>query len=262
LHKALSYPLAKYTSETERNGYFCTFQFIMGKNKLRHFAEMKEQSCVFEPEKEVLIEDQFEMKGKWASFFGNDYPITIELGCGKGEYTLALARKYPERNFVGLDVKGARIWRGSKTAEEEGLLNVAFVRIKIEFVNFVFDFNEISQIWLTFSDPQIKDKKGTKRLSGWAFLLRYGKLLKNDGMIHVKTDSQIFYDSTLETIEKGEHYLLKSNGDIYGEGWKEFNEEEQEILVVKTFYEEKWLAIGKKIKYLRFKLNDSHYQDI
>ncbi|HKL39062.1 MAG TPA: tRNA (guanosine(46)-N7)-methyltransferase TrmB [Cryomorphaceae bacterium] len=233
----------------------------MGKNKLRHFAEMKEQSCVFEPEKETLFEDRFEMKGKWASFFGNDNPITVELGCGKGEYTLALARKYPERNFIGMDVKGARIWRGSKTAEEEGLPNVAFVRTKIEFINFVFEFNEVSEIWLTFSDPQVKDKKGTKRLSGWAFLKRYGKLLKKDGLIHVKTDSQIFYDSTLETIEEGGHQLLKANADIYGKGWNEFNEEEQEILAVKTFYEKKWLAIGKTIKYLRFKLNDSHYQD-
>ncbi|MGB6036622.1 MAG: tRNA (guanosine(46)-N7)-methyltransferase TrmB [Cryomorphaceae bacterium] len=234
----------------------------MGKNKLRRFAEMKKQSCVFEPDKEALLEGRFDMKGKWASFFGNDNPITIELGCGKGEYTLALARKYPERNFIGMDVKGARIWRGSKTAEQEGIPNVAFLRTKIEFINHAFDSNELSEIWLTFSDPQPKDKKGTKRLSGWAFLKRYGKLLKKDGLIHVKTDSQIFYDSTLETIEEGEHHLLKSSDDIYGKGWASFNEEEQEILAVKTFYEQKWLAIGKKIKYLRFRLNDSHYQDI
>ncbi|MCZ4407983.1 tRNA (guanosine(46)-N7)-methyltransferase TrmB [Cryomorphaceae bacterium 1068] len=223
---------------------------------------MKKQSCVFEPDKETLLENRFDMKGKWASFFGNDNPITIELGCGKGEYTLALARKYPERNFIGMDVKGARIWLGSKTAEEEGLSNVAFVRTKIEFINFVFDFSEVSEIWLTFSDPQPKDKKGTKRLSGWAFLKRYGRLLTKDGLIHVKTDSQIFYNSTLETIEEGEHHLLKSSDDIYEKGWNDFNKEEQEILVVKTFYEMKWLAIGKKIKYLRFRLNDSYYQDI
>lgn len=234
----------------------------MGKNKLRRFAEMKEQSCVFEPDKETLLENRFDTKGEWASFFGNNNPITAELGCGKGEYTLALARKYPERNFIGMDVKGARIWRGSKTAEEEEIPNVAFLRTKIEFVNHTFDFNEISEIWLTFSDPQPKDKKGTKRLSGWAFLKRYGKLLKKGGLIHVKTDSQIFYDSTLETIEEGEHQLLKSSDDIYGNGWKDFNKEEQEILAVKTFYEKKWLAIGKKIKYLRFRLNDSYYQDI
>jgi tRNA (guanine-N7-)-methyltransferase len=234
----------------------------MGKNKLRRFAEMKEQSCVFEPEKEILLEDRFDMKGKWATYFENKNPITIELGCGKGEYTLALARKYPDRNFIGMDVKGARIWRGSKTAEEEGIPNVAFVRTKIEFVNSVFDNNEVSEIWLTFSDPQPKDKKGTKRLSGWAFLKRYGKLLKKDGLIHVKTDSQIFYESTLETIEKGEHQLLKSEADIYGEGWGRFTKEEQDILQVKTFYEKKWLEMGKKIKYLRFKLNDDYYQTV
>jgi len=234
----------------------------MGKNKLRRFAEMKKQSCVFEPDKEILLQDLFDMKGKWATYFGNENLITVELGCGKGEYTLALARKYPDRNFIGMDVKGARIWRGSKTAEEEGIPNVAFVRTKIEFINFVFGRNEISQIWLTFSDPQPKDKKGTKRLSGWAFLKRYGKLLKRDGLIHVKTDSQIFYDSTLETIAEGDHQLLKSESDIYGEGWSEFSEEERDILQVKTFYEQKWLAIGKKIKYIRFKLNDSYYQTI
>ncbi len=175
---------------------------------------------------------------------------------------MALARKYPDRNFIGMDVKGARIWRGSKTAEEEGISNVAFVRTKIEFVNYVFALNEITEIWLTFSDPQPKDRKGTKRLSGRAFLKRYGKLLKQDGLIHVKTDSLIFYDSTLETIEEEEHQLLKSCDDIYGKGWEDFNKEEQEILAVKTFYEMKWLAIGKKIKYLRFRLNDSYYQDI
>lgn len=241
---------------------FASFNSKMGKNKLRRFAEMKTQSCVFEPDKEILFEDRFEMKGKWDSFFGNDNPVTIELGCGKGEYTLALARKYPNRNFVGMDVKGARIWLGSKTTEKEGLSNVAFVRTKIEFINSVFACNEVSEIWLTFSDPQVKDKKGTKRLSGWAFLLRYGKILNKGGLIHVKTDSQIFYTSTLDTIEEGNHHLLKSSDDIYGNGWNEFNEEEQEILAVKTFYEKKWLKIGKKIKYLRFKLNESHHQDI
>ncbi|MEM9050658.1 MAG: tRNA (guanosine(46)-N7)-methyltransferase TrmB [Bacteroidota bacterium] len=234
----------------------------MGKNKLRRFAEMKTQSCVFEPEKQILLDDQFEMKGKWDSFFGNSNPITIELGCGKGEYTLALAKKYPNRNFVGVDVKGARIWRGSKTAEEESIPNVAFVRTKIEFINQIFAENEVSEIWLTFSDPQPKDKKGTKRLSGWAFLRRYGKLLRPDSLINIKTDSQFFYDATLETIGEGEHRLIRSKDDIYGIHWKEFNPDEQEILNVKTFYEKKWLAIGKKIKFLQFKLNDEYYQAV
>ena len=234
----------------------------MGKNKLRRFAEMKTQSCVFEPETQIVLADQFEMKGNWDSFFGNSNPISIELGCGKGEYTLALEIKYPNRNFVGVDVKGARIWRGSKTAEEESIPNVAFVRTKIEFINQIFAENEVSEIWLTFSDPQPKDKKGTKRLSGWAFLRRYGKLLRPDSLINIKTDSQFFYDATLETIEEGEHRLIRSKDDIYGNHWKEFNPDEQEILSVKTFYEKKWLAIGKKIKFLQFKLNDEYYQAV
>lgn len=234
----------------------------MGKNKLRRFAEMKTQSCVFEPDKQLLLDDQFEMKGKWDSFFGNSNPITIELGCGKGEYTLALAKKYPGRNFVGVDVKGARIWRGSKTAEDESIPNVAFVRTKIEFINQIFAENEVSEIWLTFSDPQPKDKKGTKRLSGWAFLKRYGKLMKPESIINIKTDSQFFYDSTLETIEKGEHTLIRSKDDIYGIHWEDFHPDDQEILSVKTFYEKKWLAIGKKIKFLQFKLNDEYYKAV
>ena len=234
----------------------------MGKNKLHRFAEMKTQSCVFEPDKQLLLDDQFEMKGKWDSFFGNSNPITVELGCGKGEYTLALAKKYPGRNFVGVDVKGARIWRGSKTAEDESIPNVAFVRTKIEFINQIFAENEVSEIWLTFSDPQPKDKKGTKRLSGWAFLKRYGKLMKPESIINIKTDSQFFYDSTLETIEKGEHTLIRSKDDIYGIHWEDFHPDDQEILSVKTFYEKKWLAIGKKIKFLQFKLNDEYYKAV
>jgi tRNA (guanine-N7-)-methyltransferase len=231
----------------------------MGKNKLRRFAEMKTQSCVFEPHKEELLSDDFEMKGRWSSFFGNDNSITVELGCGKGEYTLALARKYPARNFIGIDVKGARIWRGSKTAEEEQIPNVAFVRTKIEFLEAIFEENEIDEIWLTFSDPQPKDKKGTKRLSGQAFLKKYGMLMSYGGQINVKTDSQFFFDATLETIEKAEHRVLKSHDDIYGSGWEIFTDDEKEILSVKTFYEKKWLQMGKTIKFLRFKLNDSYY---
>jgi len=232
----------------------------MGKNKLRRFAEMKTQSCVFEPEKQVILDDQFELKGKWSAFFGNSNPITIELGCGKGEYTIALAKRHPHRNFVGVDVKGARIWRGSKTAEEESIPNVAFVRTKIEFINQIFANDEVSEIWLTFSDPQPKDKKGTKRLSGWAFLRRYGKLLKPQSIINVKTDSQFFYEATLETIEEGKHELVRSKDDIYGVHWQDFSTEEQDILNVKTFYEKKWLAMGKKIKFLQFKLNDEYYK--
>lgn len=235
----------------------------MGKNKLRRFAEMKEFSCVFEPENAKVIDDDFDLKGKWhADYFRNENPIVVELGCGKGEYTVALAKKYPGQNFVGIDVKGARIWRGSKTVEEEEIKNAAFVRAKIEFINSIFDRNEVSEIWLTFSDPQPKDKKGTKRLSGWAFLERYGKLLKKEGLIHVKTDSPLLYESTLETIQEGNHQLMVETDDLYGRGWTKFSEEEREILSVKTFYEQKWLSEGKPIHYIRFSLNDEYHEDI
>jgi tRNA (guanine-N7-)-methyltransferase len=235
----------------------------MGKNKLRRFAEMKEFSCVFEPVKADVVDDNFSLKGKWhADYFRNENPLVVELGCGKGEYTVALAKKYPERNFVGVDVKGARIWRGSKTVEEEEIENAAFVRTKIEFINSIFDRNEVSEIWLTFSDPQPKDKKGTKRLSGRAFLKRYGKLLKKEGIIHVKTDSVLLYESTLETIQEGNHHLMLETDDLYGAGWKKFTEEDKEILSIKTFYEQKWLSEGKSIHYIRFALNDRYHKDI
>jgi len=220
---------------------------------------MKSFSCVFEPPKEEMVQDRFDLKGHWQHYFKNERQIVIELGCGKGEYTLALAEKYPDQNFIGIDVKGARIWRGAKTAEEEEMDNVAFVRTKIEFINSIFAPKEISAIWLTFSDPQPKDKKGTKRLSGRAFLSKYGKILKKGGMIHVKTDSRLLYEKTLETIAEDQHELLTETDDLYGEGWGLFNTEEQEILKVKTYYEEKWLKEGKNIHYIRFKLNDGYY---
>lgn len=236
--------------------------FTMGKNKLRRFAEMKTFNCVFEPSNEVVANDEFDLKGKWHKHFGGDRPITIELGCGKGEYTLALAHRDQDGYFIGIDVKGARIWRGAKTAEEEELMNVAFVRSKIEFINSIFEPNEVSNIWLTFSDPQPKDKKGTKRLTGAAFLRRYGRVLRRGGIIHVKTDSRFLYETTLETINDGAHRLLKETDDLYGRGWKDFNAQEQDILRVKTFYERKWLDEGKPIHYIRFTLNDDYHQDI
>ncbi len=234
----------------------------MGKNKLRHFAEMKTFSCVFEPSNEVLQNDEFPSKGKWHEHFQNTNPITVELGCGKGEYTLALAERYPQRNHIGIDVKGARIWRGAKTAEENQSANVAFVRSKIEFINSIFAPNEIDEIWLTFSDPQPKDKKGTKRLSGDAFLKRYGRVLKKGGVIKIKSDSLFFFDATMETIQKGGHKLLRDQKDIYGAGREFLTEEERDILSVKTFYELKWLAEERTINYMSFQLNDEYYQDI
>jgi tRNA (guanine-N7-)-methyltransferase len=235
----------------------------MGKNKLARFAEMKGFSCVFEPAKREVLNQEFDLRGKWReAYFGNDRPITLELGCGKGEYTLALAGQKPDENFIGIDVKGARLWRGAKTVQEEGMENVAFVRTKIEFINSLFAKDEVDEIWLTFSDPQPKDKKGTKRLTGTPFLKRYAGLLKPGGLIHVKTDSRLLYDSTLETLQAGGHRLHKQTDDLYGSGMSNFSPQEREILRVKTFYERKWLEEGKNIHYLRFSLNESYHKNI
>jgi tRNA (guanine-N7-)-methyltransferase len=235
----------------------------MAKHKLAHVAEMKTFSCVFEPENEVMIAPNYFMKGRWNNdFFKNDQPITIELGCGKGEYTIALARKYPHRNFIGIDIKGARLWRGSKTADEEQMPNVAFLRIKIEFIENFFSAGEVDEIWLTFSDPQPKDKKGTKRLTSQLFMNRYGRLLKPGGEIHVKTDSRFLYDETMKMIGLGGHHIIESSADIYGIDFAKFSPDQQEILQVKTFYERKFLGIGNPIHYIRFQLNDSTHKDI
>ncbi len=212
---------------------------------------------MFQPDKAEMISGAHHMKGKWQEiYFHNDHPITVELGCGKGEYTIALAQKYPDRNFIGIDVKGARLWRGGRTAEDEGLSNVAFIRTKIEFINTYFGPGEISEIWLTFSDPQIGDHKGSKRLTGEPFLQRYRGFLSPGHLIHVKTDSAFLRKRTEETIAAGKHKLHRLTCDLYGSDFKKFTEEEREILNVKTFYEGKYLSVGIPINYVKFSLRE------
>jgi tRNA (guanine-N7-)-methyltransferase len=229
----------------------------MAKRKLEHFAEMKTFSFVFEPGSEVMMQDNQPLKGKWnAEVFGNDNPITLELGCGKGEYTIAMARKYPDRNFVGVDIKGARLWRGCRTAHDEGLNNVAFLRIKIEFVQYFFGPSEVDQIWLTFSDPQPKDRRGTKRMNSHYYLAKYARFLTPDGQIHIKTDSPLLYETTLKVIVEGRHRLIEHSNNLYGPDFEKFETEQQSLLAVKTFYEEKFLRKLMPIHYVRFKLNE------
>jgi len=229
----------------------------MAKRKLQHFAEMKTFDCVFEPSNDEMLSGDYHLRGRWKKFyFCNDNPITLELGCGKGEYTIELARKYPERNFIGIDVKGARLWRGSKTAETDQLPNVAFLRTKIEFINTFFAPGEVSEIWLTFSDPQPKDRKGTKRITSEIFMDRYSKLMCSPKIVHIKTDSNILYKKTMESLEKVNHTMLEHTTDLYGEDWNSFSREQQEILAIKTFYEQKWLAEGSNIHYLKIALED------
>lgn len=233
----------------------------MAKKKLQHFSEMKTFSCVFEPENEEMRSDNNPIKGRWKrDYFQNANPITVELGCGKGEYTIALARMHPNRNFVGIDVKGARLWRGAKTVAQSKMKNVAFLRIKIEFLTHFFAPSEIEELWLTFSDPQLGDHKGSKRLTAQKFLERYRQVLSHDGNIYVKTDSDFLYSKTLEVIAAGEHRLIKKSPDIYGRDFTQFSPAERDILGVKTFYEQMFLEREEKINYIHFQLNDAFHQ--
>lgn len=222
----------------------------MGKDKLKRFAEMKHFDNVFQPSMEE-VKEGFRMKGKWHSdFFKNDNPIVIELGCGRGEYTVGMAQQYPNKNFIGIDIKGSRIWRGAKTGVEDGMPNVGFVRSKIDFIEYLFAENEVSEIWLTFSDPQ--PKRPRKRLSSKLFVDRYRKIMNPEGVINMKTDSDLLFESTLEQIEEHGYKNLLSSWDVYGEMVLTAPKDLCELMEIKTFYEQKWLEEGKKIKFVKF----------
>lgn len=227
----------------------------MGKDKLRRFAEMEDFSNVLQPEMEDIKEGH-EWKGKWSQeFFGNDNPIILELGCGKGEYTVGLARKYKDYNFLGVDIKGARIWRGAKTCLEEGIDNAGFIRTKVDFIDQYFGKDEVAEIWLTFSDPQ--PKRPRKRLTSPLFIDRYRQFLRPDGVINVKTDSDLLFEYTLEQIEENNFKSHMHSWDVYGELLPK-SAEEDEIhykMGIRTFYESKWLAQDIKTKYVKFSIN-------
>ncbi|HET8804786.1 MAG TPA: tRNA (guanosine(46)-N7)-methyltransferase TrmB [Aequorivita sp.] len=219
------------------------------KNKLRRFRENETFENVVQPSREEVLNDSLELKGNWRkNFFKNTNPLVLELGCGKGEYSVNLAKAYPTINFLGIDIKGARFWRGAKIALEENLQNVGFLRTQIELVDHIFKENEVDEIWITFPDPQIKYKRTKHRLTNEDFLGKYKKILKPDGVVHLKTDSEFMHGYTLgllhglgETIEYAHH-------DIYGsQGAPEA------VTSIQTFYEKQYLEIGKKITYIRFK---------
>ena len=220
----------------------------MGKNKLARFEENLTFPNLFQVSYEDLKNNQFELKGRWhEQFFGNENPIVLELGCGKGEYTVALARKYPEKNFIGIDIKGARLWRGCKTSNEEGLKNVAFIRTRIQLIEQFFAHGEVSEIWVTFPDPQ--PKKPNKRLTSERFLSYYKNILRPDSTIHLKTDSYELYDYTLnEVIPQGNYQVVFATNDLYGTPC------DLEVCEVRTFYESMFLKEGKKITYIQFKI--------
>lgn len=220
------------------------------KNKLKRFKENETFANVIQPTREEVIKG-FGHQGKWHQFFGNGNPIVLELGCGKGEYTVGLARRYPHKNFIGIDIKGARFWRGAKTALEEKLENVAFVRTQIELVDKIFAQQEVSEIWITFPDPQIKYKRTKHRMTNEAFLEKYRRILKMDGMVHLKTDSEFMHGYTLGLLHGKGHQVLYANHDVYtNEGSPE------EVLQIQTFYEKQYLEKGKAITYIQFRITN------
>ncbi len=219
------------------------------KNKLKRFKENETFPNVIQPTREEVL-NNFTHKGKWHSFFKNSNPIIIELGCGKGEYTIALAEKNPDKNFIGIDIKGARFWRGAKTALEEGLSNVAFIRTQIELVDFIFAKNEVDEIWITFPDPQIKYQRTKHRMTNQEFLKKYHHILKEDGIINLKTDSEFMHGYTLGLLHGEGHEILHANHNVYkNDGAPE------EVTSTQTFYEKQYLEVGKSITYIQFKLN-------
>ena len=224
----------------------------MGKDKLKRFAEMEHFDNVFQPSMEE-VKEGFRMKGKWQTdFFKNENPIILELGCGRGEYTVGMAQRFPNKNFIGIDIKGSRIWRGAKTGVEDKMPNVAFVRSKIDFIEHLFAENEVSEIWLTFSDPQ--PKRPRKRLTSKLFVDRYRKIMVDNGVVNIKTDSDLLFESTLEQIEEHSYKSLLSSWDVYGEMVLTCEEDLKDLMSIKTFYEQKWLEEGKKIKFAKFKI--------
>lgn len=220
------------------------------KNKLKRFAENETFSNVIQPTREEVV-NGFEFKGNWHSFFKNDNPIVLELGCGKGEYTVGLAKLNTNKNYIGIDIKGARFWRGAKTALEENLDNVAFVRTQIELMDELFAKDEVSEIWITFPDPQIKYKRTKHRMTNEVFLKKYKNVLKPNGLIHLKTDSEFMHGYTLGLLHGLGHEVIYANHDVYkNEG------SPNEVLKIQTFYENQYLERGKPITYIQFRMSN------
>ncbi len=225
-------------------------KLVGSKNKLKRFNENKTFHNVVEPSRDEVINNTLGFKGCWKEkFFKNQNPIVLELGCGKGEYTVGLAEKYPNKNFIGIDIKGARFWRGAKTAIEKEMTNVGFIRTQIELIDYIFNENEINEIWITFPDPQIKYKRTKHRLTNSNFLQRYKKILKSDGLMHLKTDSEFMHGYTLGLLHGEGHDVLYANHDVYhNEGAPE------EVISLQTFYEKQYLVENKRITYIQFKI--------
>ena len=218
------------------------------KNKLKRFKENETFSNVIQPTREEVLNNTLMLKGNWnRNFFKNQNPIVLELGCGKGEYSVNLATMFPEKNFLGIDIKGARFWRGAKTALAEKINNVGFLRTQIELVDCIFDENEVDEIWITFPDPQIKYKRTKHRMTNPDFLNKYKKILKPNGMVHLKTDSEYMHGYTLGLLQGLGLTVEYAHHDVYGT-----TNAPKEVTAIQTYYESQYLAINKKITYLRF----------
>lgn len=223
------------------------------KNKLYKFKENETFAALLQPTTEELLGKDYKFKGRWGRlFFGNDNPIVLELGCGKGEYTVQLAKLSPQKNFIGIDIKGARLWKGAKSVTEEKIPNAAFIRTRIEFIESLFGESEISEIWITFADPQIK--RARKRLTGTLFLKRYSHFLKPNGIVHLKTDSLFLYKYTLFTAEQNRLQIINSIQDLYGAAAGVGENLPEGLTTIRTFYEQYYIKNGFTIKYLSFRL--------
>lgn len=222
----------------------------MGKNKLKKFKDMESMECVFQYPFGILKDSGFPLKGKWhEEYFCNDNPIVLELGCGKGEYAVGLAQRFPDKNFIGIDIKGARMWTGAGQATRQGLKNVAFLRTNIELLPHFFAADEVAEIWITFPDPQMK--KVRKRLTSTRFLDLYRQVLVADGLIHLKTDSPFLYTYTHLLVQSNNLPTIVDTNDLYHSDYV------SDILEIKTFYEQQWLERGLTIKYISFELDRS-----
>jgi tRNA (guanine-N7-)-methyltransferase len=214
---------------------------------------MENYTHVIQPRFEDVFRKDHELKGKWKeAFYHNNNPLILELGCGKGEYTIGMAGQSPEKNFLGIDIKGARMWKGAKTAEKQSMGKVGFLRTRIELIESFFDRDEVDEIWLTFPDPQLKKRRSKKRMTGSRFLNSYRSFLKKDGLIHLKTDSRELYDYTLNMINKNNLDIIANYPDLYSE------QELGENLLIRTHYEQMFLDAGKKITYLCFRIDNDN----
>jgi tRNA (guanine-N7-)-methyltransferase len=220
----------------------------LGKNKLRKWAEIEDYAHVIQPRFEDVFKKDHELKGKWKEdFFGNDNPVILELGCGKGEYTIGMARRFPEKNFLGIDIKGARIWKGARTAYRDSISNVGFIRTRVELIESFFARDEVDEIWIIFPDPQLKKRRNKKRLTGARFINHYRSFLKEKGLIHLKTDSRELYDYTMRLIKENGMEVISTSTDLHDE------KDIDEILTIRTHYEQIFLDTGKNINYICFR---------